>query len=199
MRQLTSLYVGIESINGLSQSTQSGFISPLLLFWSFVFSFSPWCPNSLNCINKWVLVGYTQWWKCEWILSAQDGWMSPREVELVSEWTGLPEGEVKSFGYCAILKHTFTLWNILFMAPRIKINSQFTYFGSDFFKRATFQPASTGLDHTLVVACILTQIPVGPHYDSWSGIPTALPIYNQILLQVSRSRCLQLWVCDQDL
>ena len=54
------------------------------------------------------------------------------------------------------------------------------YFGEHFLKRATFRPASTGLDHALMVACGLKQVlaegsgcrwgAVGiPDHDSWWG------------------------------
>ena len=49
--------------------------------------------SSLSC--KWV-PRYRQGWKREWIIFAQQlqhGWMLPREVEMVLEWTGQPGGE----------------------------------------------------------------------------------------------------------
>ena len=55
------------------------------------------------------------------------------------------------------------------MAPRIKIYSKFTYFGAVFETSATFWPASTGLDHELVVACGLTQIPKEGSGCRWGG------------------------------
>ena len=49
------------------------------------------------------------------------------------------------------------LWNILFMAPRIKLVVMFNLLWSEFVEtHASFQSASTDLDHALVV-CDLTQ------------------------------------------
>ena len=65
-------------------------------FEDLVFSFSPLMPQ-LTQLYKWV-PGHREWWKCEWIVVAHNccvARMLTREVELVSEWTGLP-GRAKS-------------------------------------------------------------------------------------------------------
>ena len=75
----------------------------------FVLSTTP----LLTHLFKWV-PGYRRWWKCEWLVIARNCCMArmlPREAELASEWTGLPDGGgakykllwvVQRTGYCAI-------------------------------------------------------------------------------------------------
>ena len=58
----------------------------------------------------------------------------------------------------AILANMKLVWNIWFMAPRIKLIVIFNLLWSKFVEtNATFRSASTDLDHALVV-CIYTQI-----------------------------------------
>ena len=71
-----------------SQSREPGFESPLLLFRGL---------GIFTQLYKWVPGYRSQLWKCEWIVVARNCCMARmlhREVELVSEWTGLPGGEV---------------------------------------------------------------------------------------------------------
>ena len=73
-----------------SQSREPWFECPLLPFRSlliFVLSMTP----QLTQLCK-LVPGYRQWWKCESIVFAPNCSMArmlPREVKLVSEWTGL--------------------------------------------------------------------------------------------------------------
>ena len=62
-----------------------------------------------------------------------------------------------------------TLWNILLMAPRIKLIVIFNLLWSEFVEtNAKFRSASTALDHALVV-CDLTQIPADGSGCRWGG------------------------------
>ena len=84
------------------QSTETGFVSLLLPFRSlgiFVLSTMPqftqlykWVPGDRHwCTDMLVVI-------CEWIIFARNCCMArtlTREVELVSEWTGLPGGKVQ--------------------------------------------------------------------------------------------------------
>ena len=62
--------------------------------------------------------------------------------------------------FCQIWQLIISIWNTLFMAPRIKLIVLFNLLWSEFDEtNATFRSASTDLDHALVV-CDLTQIPI---------------------------------------
>ena len=51
--------------------------------------------------------------------------------------------------------------HVFFMAPKIKMLVNFTYFGASFLKtNATFRSASTDLSHALVVCDLTPQIPI---------------------------------------
>ena len=97
-----------------------------LIYHSSLNIVSSWCSNPLfaivskfghfrslhdasvhSAVHKWV-TGYIdeyhrQWWKCEWLFVARNCCMDrmiPREAELLSEWTGLPQtGEVKCIAF----------------------------------------------------------------------------------------------------
>ena len=95
-----SILYGARYFSGRMQDSQSRelvFESPLLPFriWGicriFVLSTTP----QFSGLYKWV-PGFRRWWKCERIVLARNccaARMLPREVELVSEWTGLPGRE----------------------------------------------------------------------------------------------------------
>ena len=50
------------------------------------------------------------------------------------------------------------IWHCDLMANLLKPDSKFSYFAAEFETCATFRHVSTGIVHTLVIACGLTKI-----------------------------------------
>ena len=92
---------------------------------------------------------------------------------------------------------SYTIWNILFMAPRIKLIVVFTYFGAVSLKRMRrFDLLTTYLGHALVV-CDLTQIPAEGSGCRWgaASIPDHDSLWGRYTPQGQDSLGEQMWNC----